>query len=115
MWISKCQLLKQKGLKHKVNDRQKEQFFAVYTYMEKYLFKWETLISLNMKSNLEAMGYLKNQLEEFQQLFLFKVNDYLKEMLAARGARPSHSPYSSNVVIIRKKAATIRFCVDIRS
>ena len=28
--------------------------------------------------------------------------------------RPSCSPYSSNVVIVRKKDGTIRFCVDFR-
>ena len=35
-------------------------------------------------------------------------------MMAAGAIRPSHSPYSSNVVIVRKKDGTIRFCVDFR-
>ena len=35
-------------------------------------------------------------------------------MMAAGAVRPSHSPYSSNVVIVRKKDGTIRFCVDFR-
>ena len=43
-----------------------------------------------------------------------EVKEHLKEMMAAGAIRPSHSPYSSNVVIVRKKDGTIRFCVDFR-
>ena len=43
-----------------------------------------------------------------------EVKEHLKEMMAAGAIRPSHSPYSSNVVIVRKKDRTIRFCVDFR-
>ena len=35
-------------------------------------------------------------------------------MMAAGAIRPSHSPYSSNVVSVGKKDGTIRFCVDFR-
>ena len=35
-------------------------------------------------------------------------------MMAAGAVRPSQSPYSSNVVIARKKDGSIRFCVDFR-
>ena len=38
-----------------------------------------------------------------------EVKEHLKEMMAAG---PSHSLYSLNVVIVRKKNGTIRFCVD---
>ncbi|MCG8032787.1 MAG: reverse transcriptase, partial [Candidatus Thiodiazotropha taylori] len=43
-----------------------------------------------------------------------EVKEHLKEMIEAGAIRPSHSPYSSNVVIVRKKDGTIRFCVDFR-
>ena len=34
--------------------------------------------------------------------------------MAAGAIRHSHSPYSSNVVIVWKKDGTIRFCIDFR-
>ena len=43
-----------------------------------------------------------------------EVREHLKEMMEAGAIRPSTSPYSSNVVIVRKKDGTIRFCVDFR-
>ncbi|MEW8544528.1 MAG: reverse transcriptase family protein, partial [Candidatus Thiodiazotropha sp.] len=43
-----------------------------------------------------------------------EVREHLQEMLQAGAIRNSESPYSSNVVIVRKKDGTIRFCVDFR-
>ena len=43
-----------------------------------------------------------------------EVREHLKEMLEAGAIKPSASPYSSNVVIVRKKDGSIRFCVDFR-
>ena len=43
-----------------------------------------------------------------------EVKEHLQEMMDAGAIRDSESPYSSNVVIMRKKDGSIRFCVDFR-
>ena len=43
-----------------------------------------------------------------------EVRQHLKEMLDAGAIRPSKSPFSSNVVLVRKKDGGLRFCIDFR-
>ena len=44
-----------------------------------------------------------------------EVRQHLKEMLDAGAIRPSESPYSSNVVLVKKKKdGSLRFCIKVR-
>ena len=43
-----------------------------------------------------------------------EVKQHLKEMLEADAIRPSESLFSSNVVLVRKKDGSLRFCIDFR-
>ena len=43
-----------------------------------------------------------------------EVREHLKEMIDIGAIRNSSSPWSSNVVIVRKKDGQIRFCIDFR-
>jgi transposase InsO family protein len=42
------------------------------------------------------------------------VEEALEEMTKAKAVRPSESPWSSPIVLVKKKDGTIRFCVDYR-
>jgi len=43
-----------------------------------------------------------------------EVREHLKEMVKIGAIRESKTPWTSNVVIVRKKDGTIRFCIDYR-
>ena len=43
-----------------------------------------------------------------------KVREHLKEMLQIGAIRPSHSPWSSAIVLVQKKDGSLRFCIDLR-
>ena len=43
-----------------------------------------------------------------------EVRQHLKDMIASDVIRPSDSPFSSNIVLVRKKDGSLCFCVDYR-
>ena len=43
-----------------------------------------------------------------------EVRSHIKELLAAGIIRPSHSPFPSNVVFVRKSDRSLRLCIDYR-
>ena len=64
--------------------------------------------------NLEDDRPFKEPYRSIPPALIQEVREHLKEMLEIEAIRGSSSPYSSNVVIVRKKGGTIRFCIDYR-
>ena len=64
--------------------------------------------------NLEDDKPFKEPYRNIPSALIQEVREHLREMIEIGAIRESSSPYSSNVVIVRKKDGTIRFCIDYR-
>ena len=81
--------------------------------METYIFKRHTdLVKHHIKLTNEEP--FKEPFRRIPPNLIQEVREHLKEMLQAGAIRESESPFSSNVVIVRKKDGTIRLCVHFR-
>ncbi|MCG7878320.1 MAG: hypothetical protein JAY78_18545, partial [Candidatus Thiodiazotropha taylori] len=90
-----------------------------------FLLKWRSIFSKGI-TDLGNCDIVKHEIKLSDEVpfkephrrippaIFHEVREHLKEMIEAGAIRPSTSPYSSNVVIVRKKDGTIRFCVDFR-
>ena len=93
--------------------------------VKQFLEKWNDIFSEGLtdlgncdlvkhKINLHDNEPFKEPHRRIPPGLFQEVREHLSEMLQAGAIRPSQSPYSSNVVIVRKKDGSIRFCVDFR-
>ena len=90
-----------------------------------FLTKWQHVFSksstdlgctnlVQHEIKLENEQPFKEPYRRIPPALIQEVREHLKEMLEAGVIRSSNSPFSSNVVIVRKKDGTIRFCIDYR-
>ena len=101
-----------------LNEKEKER--ATHLFQ-----KWDSVFSKSLadmghtklvehKIKLSTEESFKDPYRRIPPGLIEEVREHLREMLDAGAIRNSESPYSSNVVIVRKKDGSIRFCVDFR-
>ena len=93
--------------------------------LSQFLGKWKHIFSTSFtdlgncdlvkhKINLTDDQPIKEPPRRIPPALYTEVKEHLVEMIEAGAVRPSHSPYSSNIVLARKKDGSLRFCVDFR-
>ena len=93
--------------------------------VEELLIKWGSVISqhdldlgqtslVRHKIRLVDEVPFKERARMIPPSMYDEVRLHLQEMLDLGVIRPSHSPYASPVVLVRKKNGQLRFCIDLR-
>ena len=94
--------------------------------VRQFLSRWDGIFSksptdlgcaklVEHEIHLENDRPFKEPYRRIPPALIQEVREHLNEMLEVGAIRPSKSPFSSNVVIVRKKDGTIRFCIDYRN
>ena len=92
--------------------------------VKEHLNKWQEVFSLHdldlghtskvkNKTQLTDNTPFKDKYRRIPPSMIDEVRAHLKEMIDLKVIRPSQSPYCSNVVLVRKKDNTLRFCIDL--
>ena len=90
-----------------------------------FLSQWQSVFSqgpndigrtnlVEHEIHLETEQPFKEPYRKIPPALLQKVREHLKEMLEIGAIRESNSAFNSNIVLVRKKDGSIRFCIDYR-
>jgi len=71
----------------------------------------ETLLAKHRIDTGDARP-IKQTLRKQPFHLLDKINEHAKEMIRAGVVEPSISPWTSNLVVVKKKDGSLRYCVD---
>jgi hypothetical protein len=77
-------------------------------------FEGSTAQKNNADKSLSDPTPFKDHYRRIPPGMYVEVREHLKDMLAAGAVRECNSPFSSNVVLVRKKDGPLRFCIDYR-
>ena len=102
----------------KLSEEEKEKATQVFSKWDSIFSKGPTDIGrtklVEHRIDLTDDRPFKEPHRHIPPALIEEVREHLQEMLNTEVIKESSSPYSSNVVIVRKKDGTIRFCVDFR-
>ena len=91
-----------------------------------FLLKWEPRVFSGAENGIGCTSAVKHRINltdntPFKQRYrrilssqYEEVRQHLRELVAGGVIRESHSPWSSPVVLVRKKDESLRFCIDYR-
>lgn len=115
------QTLQDLGIKVNRESLTEEQFLRV----QQVIGKWEHIFSKSSvdigRTDLIKHHIKLNDDQPFKQAYrrippsmYEEVRQHLREMVDCGAIRESKSPYCSNIVLVRKKNNSLRFCIDLR-
>lgn len=102
------------GVKVNMDDLNTEQQYCISNLLN----KWKPIFSKG-PTDLGSTGLIKHEIHlkddtPFKDPYRRISPALYEEMLDAGAIRESTSPFSSNVVLVRKKDNSLRFCIDFR-